>query len=102
VLVLMCPIEEKEFLIEFRPEIYFETDHYKGWPAVLIRLSRISDAELKARLAIAWGMQAPKQRSARRARSAPSKKRSTLAEKPRGSPSPSPRGTRRARNRRSP
>lgn len=34
-LVIMCPVEEKEMLIEAAPAIYFETDHYKGWPAVL-------------------------------------------------------------------
>jgi hypothetical protein len=59
VLVLVCPIEEKEFLIENQPDIYFETDHYKGWPAVLIRLSKIGDAELAHRLKIAWRMRAP-------------------------------------------
>ena len=41
-LVLLCPLEQKEFLMEVSPEIYFETDHYKGWPAVLIRLAAIS------------------------------------------------------------
>ncbi len=60
VLVLMCALEEKEFLMQTNPEVYFETEHYKGWPAVLIRLSKISDTELKHRLQIAWRMQAPK------------------------------------------
>src|SRR5690606_8415944 len=32
--VLICPLEEKELLIAAAPEIYFETDHYRGWPAV--------------------------------------------------------------------
>lgn len=60
VLVLMCSLEEKEFLIETSPAVYFETDHYKGWPAVLIRLAKVSDDELKHRLAVAWRLQAPK------------------------------------------
>jgi hypothetical protein len=42
------------------PDVYFETDHYKGWPAVLIRLSKIGDEELTHRLQIAWRRQAPK------------------------------------------
>ena len=46
-LVFRCPIEMKEILIESVPEIYFETDHYKGYPAVLVRLSKASDAELQ-------------------------------------------------------
>ncbi|MCE9523101.1 MAG: MmcQ/YjbR family DNA-binding protein, partial [Alphaproteobacteria bacterium] len=54
VLVLMCALEEKEFLIQNNSAIYFETDHYKGYPAILIRLSKIDDAELKHRLAAAW------------------------------------------------
>jgi hypothetical protein len=59
-LVIMCPVDEKEMLIEAAPEIYFETDHYKGWPAVLVRISKISAAELRLRLERAWRMQAPK------------------------------------------
>lgn len=60
ILVLMCSLEEKEFLMQNAPKIYFETDHYKGWPAVLIRLSKIKDDELSHRIAIAWHRQAPK------------------------------------------
>ncbi len=54
ILVLMCSLEEKEFLIQNTPKIYFETDHYKGWPAVLIRSSKIKDGELAHRIATAW------------------------------------------------
>lgn len=60
ILVLMCSLEEKEFLMQNAPKIYFTTDHYKGWPAVLIRLSKIKDDELSHRIAIAWRRQAPK------------------------------------------
>jgi hypothetical protein len=60
VLVIMCAIEEKEFLMQHNPAVYFETDHYKGWPAVLIRLPKIKDDELKHRIEIAWRRQAPK------------------------------------------
>ena len=59
-LVLLCPLEEKEGLMEAAPEIYFETDHYKGWPAVLARLSRIGEAELTHRIVEAWRFKAPK------------------------------------------
>lgn len=60
ILVLTCSLEEKEFLIQNAPKIYFETDHYKGWPAVLIRLAKIEDDELAHRIAAAWRKQAPK------------------------------------------
>jgi len=59
-LVLRCPLEEKELLMESAPEIYFETDHYKGWPAILVRLAKIDAGELRHRLALAWRMQAPR------------------------------------------
>jgi hypothetical protein len=60
VLVVMCDLEEKEFLMQMNGAIYFETDHYKGWPAVLVRLSKIDDDELTHRLRVAWQRQAPK------------------------------------------
>jgi hypothetical protein len=59
VIVLRMPLEQKEVLMTAAPKIYFETDHYKGWPAVLVHLSKISEKELKARLTDAWRMQAP-------------------------------------------
>lgn len=57
--VLMCPLEEKELLKEAAPDIYFETPHYHGWPAILARIRVISDAELANRLKVAWRLQAP-------------------------------------------
>ncbi len=59
-LVMRCELEEKTLLMEAAPEIFFETDHYKGWPAILIRLDAISDKELRHRIEIAWRIQAPK------------------------------------------
>ncbi len=64
IVVLMCPLEEKELLMGAAPGIYYQTDHYKGWPAVLVRMSAISDAELANRLALAWRSQAPKKLAA--------------------------------------
>jgi hypothetical protein len=59
-LVLLCPIEQKTLLMEISPDIYFETDHYVGYPAVLIQLAVISDEELSLRLEDAWRFKAPK------------------------------------------
>jgi hypothetical protein len=64
-LVLLLPLEEKEMLMEAAPEVYFETDHYKGWPAVLVRLEAIPESELAGRLSEAAARRA---RSRRRAR----------------------------------
>lgn len=59
VVVLSMPLDEKEHLIERSPEIYFETPHYHGWPAVLVRAAAIGDDELRRRLREAWLRRAP-------------------------------------------
>ena len=59
-LSLSCSLEHKEFLIKAAPEIYYETPHYIGWPAVIVRLGAIDDSELGARLVEAWLFKAPK------------------------------------------
>jgi hypothetical protein len=46
VLAVRCDIARKEMLIAAAPEIYFDDDHYRGYPAVLIRLAAIDEAEL--------------------------------------------------------
>ena len=61
---LRIPMEQKEFLLEIAPEIYFETDHYKGWPWLLVRLDVIADDELAQRLVEAWKFRAPKKLAA--------------------------------------
>lgn len=57
--VLLCPLEEKEMLLEADREVFFETDHYRGWPAVLVRIHRIDPTELRHRLRRAYLLQAP-------------------------------------------
>lgn len=59
-IVLMCPLDEKEMLLEAAPALYFETDHYKGWPAILVRIDEIEPEELRHRLERVWVNQAPK------------------------------------------
>ena len=59
-LVVRCPVEEKHFLMEADPAVFFETDHYRGYPAFLVRLSAADDATIAGRLERAWRMQAPK------------------------------------------
>jgi hypothetical protein len=72
-LVFRCTLEDKAMLMEAAPDIYFETDHYVGWAAVLVRLSAIGDAELAHRLQKAWELQAPKKLKAEYANAHPAK-----------------------------
>jgi hypothetical protein len=60
VLAVRCALERKEMLIEAAPEIYFDEPHYRGFPAVLVRLAEIDEAELAALLEGAWKLKAPK------------------------------------------
>lgn len=60
IMVLHCPEEQKTLLLEIAPDIYFQTDHYVGSAAVLVRLDAISDEELGLRLEDAWRHKAPK------------------------------------------
>jgi hypothetical protein len=59
-LVVLCTLDEKEMLLQADPEVYFETAHYKGWPAMLVRLKKVSTAQLRHRLEQAWRFRAPK------------------------------------------
>ena len=58
-LVVRVPRAEKAFLMEADPRIFFETDHYKGYDAFLVRLDCADDATIAGRLECAWRMQAP-------------------------------------------
>ncbi|AGB70411.1 MULTISPECIES: MmcQ/YjbR family DNA-binding protein [Rhizobium] len=59
-IVLSLPIDRKEQLMEMAPEIYFQTDHYVGWPFLPLRIAAIGDEELELRLIEAWRYRAPK------------------------------------------
>jgi hypothetical protein len=73
-LVVFCPLEEKEVLLEAAPEIYFETNHYKGYPAILVRPEKIDKRELKHRIKRAWYVCATKRQIAEyEARNVPNK-----------------------------
>lgn len=50
----------KEALLADDAEVYFTTSHFDGYPAVLVRLERIAEDELRELLGEAWLAQAPK------------------------------------------
>ena len=58
-------VDEQEYLIEAQPDIYYITDHYRGWPAVLARLARLRVPECRLRLERAWRVKAPRSLVAR-------------------------------------
>jgi hypothetical protein len=60
ILAIRCELPRKELLIEAAPEVFFDDDHYRGFPAVLTRLAAVDEAELAALIEAGWRLQAPK------------------------------------------
>lgn len=60
VLAVRCRMEKKEMLLEAAPEVFFDDAHYRGYPAVLVRLDAVEQDELTALLRDACRLLAPK------------------------------------------
>jgi hypothetical protein len=52
---------EKAALLAGDPERFFTEPHYNGFPAVLVRLPRVTLAQLRKLIFDAWRCQAPRQ-----------------------------------------
>lgn len=50
----------KEALLAEDADVYFTTPHFDGYPAILVRLDRITMPQLEELLAEAWFDRAPK------------------------------------------
>lgn len=59
-LAVKCGFDERDFRLRADPGTFFVTDHYKGYPAVLVRLDRVSPEVLREVLEEAWRRGAPK------------------------------------------
>jgi len=53
-LVVMIGFEQRAKLIAADPDVYYVTDHYLNYPAVLVRMSRIHSDALRGLLGMAW------------------------------------------------
>jgi len=54
VVFVVDSLDTRDALIEARPELYFITDHYRAYPAVLARLRDLPAAEARARVEHGW------------------------------------------------
>lgn len=59
-LVVKCGDDERDFRMKADPRTFFVTEHYHGYPTVLVRLARVREEDLRAVLEEAWRRQAPK------------------------------------------
>ena len=66
-------VDLRSSMIEAKPDVYYVTDHYVGYPIVLVRLSKINRGELRELLALSWSFVSAK-KSARASGSKPQSK----------------------------
>jgi hypothetical protein len=59
-LVVRCPIEKREELIDGNPDAFYVTDHYLNYPYVLINLLAVNERLLAEMIEAAWRLQASK------------------------------------------
>ena len=60
VVFLLDSVDEQEALCDAKPAVYYITDHYRGYPAVLARLAKLTVGECRLRLERAWRLKAPR------------------------------------------
>jgi hypothetical protein len=60
VVFIVADIPTRDMMLELDPKTYHITDHYKDYPAVLVRMERITPDELKRMLERRWRAIAPK------------------------------------------
>ena len=48
------PLPEKELLMETDPDTFWESAHYRGWPAVLVRFGSPAGERVEAIITRAW------------------------------------------------
>jgi hypothetical protein len=53
-------LDEQAFLADSQPDVYYVTEHYRGYRAVLAKLRALTVSECRARLSTAWHAVAPK------------------------------------------
>jgi hypothetical protein len=67
-LVVRSGFEDRQLLIEDAPETYYLTDYYRGYPLVLVRLSRVDRDALSDLLSGSWRLTSEKTRKRGRSR----------------------------------
>ena len=60
--LVLKPVEDDEqrFLMGTQPDVFFLTDHYRGYPTILIRLSKAHSKQMRELIEQSWRRMAPK------------------------------------------
>jgi hypothetical protein len=59
-LVVRIYFDGRDILVAANPETFYITDHYRGYPAMLVRLATVDPDDLRELLEGAWRLVAPK------------------------------------------
>lgn len=59
-LAIKCGDDERDFRMKADPDTFFVTDHYRGYPVVLVRLNRVNEGDLREIIEQAWRFNAPR------------------------------------------
>lgn len=59
-LAVKCGFDERDLRLRADPDAFFVTDHYRGYPVVLVRLAAVSLEDLQDVIKQAWRVNAPK------------------------------------------
>jgi hypothetical protein len=65
--VFRIDFDLRSSLLTAQPDIYYVTDHYRAYPTVLVRLSRISRDQLRELLGLSWSFVSAKKAARKRA-----------------------------------
>jgi hypothetical protein len=67
-LAVKIDFDTREALLQADPRAFFITDHYRGYPAICVRLENVGRAQLKSVLEESWRFVTPKRLAASRRR----------------------------------
>jgi hypothetical protein len=59
-LVVRCDMVSRDMMLAAEPRLFYITDHYKDYPAILLRLGRVNERRMRELLEDAWRFVAPK------------------------------------------
>ena len=53
-IALRMSFDDRDYLMRAKPKTFFITEHYRNYPAVLVRLGKIREAEMRDVLRRSW------------------------------------------------
>jgi hypothetical protein len=59
-LAVMMEFGDREFRLQSDPAVFYITDHYAGYPMILVRLAKVDPNDLRDIIRGGWRMVAPK------------------------------------------